>query len=167
MDRKNKIRTKGANNQWNFDNILSDLKDEELDILNQKYNRDLLYYRKNNDINISSNQKEYQDMQQRKKMIGEEKKNRKVFKSSLSTTETRFYPEEGVVLDSDNNIIDSIAFNQDETEIISLPSGTKGKNKKENWEPVKEEESDEDYYTMMSEVELSWEDWCKKKCLIQ
>lgn len=167
MDRKSKIRTKGSTRQWEFDNILADLKDDELEFLGQKYNRNLLDFRKNKDFN----QEEYLEMQQRKKMIEEERRNRKLFKSPISSeSEKRFYAEEGTILDLENNVLGNVAFNYDETEIISLPSGNKGKKKEEIWEPIEEENldiEDDESFTMMSEVDMSWNDWCKKKCLHQ
>lgn len=161
MSKKKNIRTKGAKSQWKFDNILSDLKDDELDFMSLRYNKELLYYRTHNDMNKHACQQEYLEMQQRKKMINEEIRNRRAMKTHIDREEIRFYPSEGTIIDSDNNVLETIAYNYDETEIITLPSGTKGKGKKPEWEPKIEPES-EVPYTMMSDVELSWSDWIKK-----
>jgi hypothetical protein len=158
------VPTKGQHSQPRFETIISDLKDDELEFLDQKYSKDLLYFRKNKNMN----QKEYLKMQQRKKMIGEEQRNRRILKSSSTEPEIRFYSDEGTILDSDNNILETIAFNYNETEIITLPSGSKKDGKKPEWQPkVEDKENTKMSYTMMSDVELSWEDWCKKKCLVQ
>lgn len=153
-----RVGTKGQHRQAKFDTILSDLKDDELEFLRQRYNKQLYQYRKGNTIN----QDEYLEMQQRKKMIDEEIRNRKIFKTSTHS-EIRFYPSEGTIVDSDNNILETIAYSWDESEIISIPSGNRGKKEKEEWEPKMDK--DEHEYTMMSDVELPWAEWIKKNKL--
>lgn len=153
-----RIGTKGQNSQSKFDTLLSDLKDDELEFLRQRYNKYLYQYRKGNKIN----QDEYLKMQQRKKMIDEEIRNRKIFKTHTHS-EIRFYPSEGTIVDSDNNILETIAYTWDESEIISVPSGNKGKKEKEEWEPKIDDKDDS--YTMMSDVELPWKEWIKKNKL--
>jgi hypothetical protein len=166
MGGKRILPTKGQYSQPIFETLISDLKEDELQFMSQRYNKELLYFREYNDMNKPKSQKEYQEMQQRKKMITEEIRNRKQFKPSIPKEEIKFYADDGNIVDSNNNITETIAYNYNETEIISLPSGNHGKKEKEVWEPVKEEEPKMEY-TMISEVELSWEDWCKKKCLVQ
>jgi hypothetical protein len=163
-----RVGTKGQHRQPKFDNILEDLREDELEFMNQRYNRELLFYRSHNNMKLQKCQDEYEEMKQRKKMICEEIYNRKIFRtSSNNENELRFYADEGKVINPNNTIAETIVYNYNETEIINLPSGTKGKKKEEKWEPEEIEQNNIVLeYTTMSEVDLSWEDWCEKKKLI-
>jgi hypothetical protein len=75
--------TGGQFSQPTFDTLISDLKEEELDVLRIKYNKDLLDFRKTMNMGLPSNQKLYLEMQQRIKMIYEERYNRKQWSNVL------------------------------------------------------------------------------------
>ena len=165
-----RIGTKGQHSQPKFDTFISNLKDDELTFLSQKYSRDLLYFRKNSDLTDSSKQQEYLEMQQRKKMIDEERKIRKGLKTSADYMETRFDAESGTVVDSDNNALGAIAYDKDEKKILNLPSGTQ--KEEEGWITTdgddKNEDPDFDFETQHKfECNMSWDDWLKKKNLIR
>lgn len=166
----NKLRTSGYRSQNAYDNLLSDLDNSSLSFLSSKYNKDLVYYRIHHNLNEQESAQEYKEMQQRKSMIDEEIKNRKRYGNNQTGlyNEVRFNPETGCVIDSNNNILEELAYNETETEIINLPSGTKGKGKEPEWENLTDDpKEDPDFeYTIKNEVELSWVDWCKKKELI-
>lgn len=165
-NKMNRIRTKGYRSQNDYDNFISDLTENELVVLNNKYNRDLIYYRIHQDLNIQENAQEYKEMQQRKKMLDEEIKKRKMFRTPTSSS-LWFNIENGTVLDSNNNVVEKIAFNSDETEIVKLPSGNK-EEIDEGWVNLSDTLDDEpDFdYSFKNEVELSWKEWCNKKQLI-
>jgi len=171
-NKMNKLRTSGYRSQNAYDNLLADLDNSSLKFLSSKYNRDLSYYRMHNDLNDQTCAQEYKEMQQRKKMIDQEIKNRKRFGNNITglSKEVRFNAETGCVIDSDNNVLEELAYNETETEIINLPSGTRGKKEDyPEWENLTDTLDDDPTfeYTLKDEVELSWEDWCKKKKLVK
>jgi hypothetical protein len=106
----NRIRTKGYRSQNEYDNFISDLTENELVVLNNKYNKDLIYYRIHQDLNIQENAQEYKEMQQRKKMLDEEIKKRKMFRNTTNSSGSNlwFNIETGTVLDPDNNVVEKI-----------------------------------------------------------
>jgi hypothetical protein len=170
-NKMNKLRTSGYRSQNAYDNLLADLDNSSLKFLSGKYNRDLVYYRIHHNINDQTYAQEYKEMQQRKSMIDEEIKNRKRYGNTSTGlyNEVRFNAENGTIIDSDNNVLEELAYNETETEIINLPSGTKGKSKKEPvWENLSDSlDEDEDFdYELKDEVELSWSEWCNKKKLV-
>jgi hypothetical protein len=85
MDRKKDCRTQGATHQWEYDNLLSELDISSLRFLSHKYNKDLSYFRNNNNLRDNTNAQLYLEMQQRKKMIDEELQNREMWKCDLET----------------------------------------------------------------------------------
>ena len=164
----NKKRTSGYRSQNEFDNLLADLDGSSLRFLSSKYNKDLVYFKVHHNINEQENAQEYKEIQQRKKMIEQELGNRKKYGTLIGITQDfKFDSETGFVTDLDNHIVQQLAYNETETEIISLPSGTKGKieNTWENLTDTLDDEPDFDY-ALKNEVELSWMEWCDKKRLI-
>jgi len=129
-----KNRTRGAQSQWEFDNLLSDSTYNELKFLSKKYSIDLKDFRESHDINNQENSQTYKKIQQRKKMIDEDRQNRIKLMNSESKKDL-FYPETGMICDNTGKVISSISFNKDENEIIYNQSGNRGK-KDENWEIV-------------------------------
>jgi len=171
-NKMNKLRTSGYRSQNGFDNLLAELDNSSLKFLSSKYNRDLVYYRIHHNLNDQTYAQEYKEMQQRKSMVDQEIKNRKRYGTAItgSYNEVRFNSETGCVIDSDNNVLEELAYNETETEIINLPSGTKGKKEDyPEWENLSDTLDDDPTfeYTLKDEVELSWEDWCKKKKLVK
>jgi len=165
-----RIGTKGQHRQPQFDTFISNLKDDELSFLSSKYNRDLIYFINHNDLNNQESAQLYKEMQQRKKMIDEERKTRKMLKTSVDYMETRFDAESGTVVDSDNNSLGAIAYDKDEKKILNLPSGTQ--KEEEGWITTdgddKNEDPDFDFETQHKfECNMSWDDWLKKKNLIR
>lgn len=76
-------KTGGAKHQWEYDILLSELDISSLRFLSEKYNKDLKYFRNNNNLYDNSNSQLYLEMQQRKKMIDEEIHNRKMWEDGI------------------------------------------------------------------------------------
>lgn len=77
------IRTSGFKSQNEYDVLLSNLDISSLRFLSWKYNRDLIYFKANYNINEQINAQSYKKIQQRKKMIDEEIYNRKMWEERL------------------------------------------------------------------------------------
>ena len=136
----NTVRTSGWKNQPEFDNLLSDLDISSLCFLNDKYKHDIRDFPNHFDLNDNEQQKFYQGMLQRKNMIKEELDNRMMniyaSESYQDREEERFDSNTGLVLDSDYNVLYSIAYDEDENNIIY--------NHTNNVAIVNDDEDDED-----------------------
>jgi len=130
FDSKEVPRTSGWHSQPEYDTVLGDLDVSSLKFLNHKYAQHIQDFHNHFDLGDVDNQKEYQEMLQRKKMIQEEITHRMqdIYASpSYQDRSNYFDPETGLVLDEDNNILYSISFNEYEDDYVYHHTDTEHK----------------------------------------
>ena len=109
-------RTSGWQTQWEYDNLLADLDVSSLCFLNDDYRHKIKEFPMTYSLSDPETQHQYQLLLQEKKMIEEELDVR--FKCPIY--EKRFDSTTGLVLDEDGNIMYSMAYSQNEDQIVYL-----------------------------------------------
>jgi len=107
MGTKRDIRTTSAERQWQFDNVLADTDISGLKFLKNKYKDNLAEYFLTHDLNNPESLSEYQEMQQRYKMINEELKTRYdiIENESLYSRDVHFNDNYDIVFKEDDGEI--------------------------------------------------------------
>ena len=107
-------KTKSWQSQPEFDKFIGDLDISSLRALAQKRQKDIRYFRNNNDLNIPENQEKNKNLEQQIKMISDELAHREMDRHATISYEQRYDSETGAVLDSDGQVLYCIDFNEDE-----------------------------------------------------
>jgi len=113
-------RTSSYKAQKAYDRLLSECTISSLRFLSEKYENELDYFKKNNDLNIQENWRAYKDKQQLKKMIDEELTVRIM---NASATKSNYYSsyfdsDTGQIIDeSGGNILGVAEFDEYEENV--------------------------------------------------
>lgn len=107
---------KGWTHQPQFDETISDLDVSSLKFLKHKYTKEIQEFQNHFDLKNTNYQIQYKDMLQRKKMIDEEYEFRMI--AEPKKEEQWFDSDNGVVYDENGKEKYSIAFNEDEDDIV-------------------------------------------------
>ena len=115
-------RTKSYKSENEFDTLISDIEVSGLVFLREKYIKEKKDFPNHFDLNNPLYQEEYQRILKHISMISQELEHRG-YDMSASTSYTNtgeyiFDPETGLVRDGRGNVLYSICYNEDETEII-------------------------------------------------
>jgi len=115
------IRTKSWQSQPEFDNIISDLDVSSLCQLRNIYNKEIKNFPNNFDLNHPDHFHYYKEIQQKYKMVSEELNHRMMDIYASESYQDRkefFNPNTGIVMDENYNILYSVAFTEDEDDIV-------------------------------------------------
>lgn len=139
--------SKGYNSQGRFDEVISDLDVSSIRFLRQKYTKEIQDFQNHFDLNNLDYQRQYKMVLQRKKMLDEEYEFRKI--SELEKEDEWFDSESGIVYDKNKKEIYSIAFTEDEDDLVYVNLNARASSECR----CEDDETDYDFYEPVDKKE--------------